>query len=72
MRVSPWVSNVFHSQFSCGLSYPEAADQVVSGEQLVHQELQSVFAAGLLKREDVKWPFINILKEAMAYMNMLK
>lgn len=36
------------------LTHPEAVDQVVSGEQLIHQELQRVFAARLVQREDIK------------------
>lgn len=44
------------------LTHPEAVDQVVSGEQLVHQELQRVLAASLVKREDIEWPLINVLQ----------
>lgn len=44
------------------VAYLEAANEVVSGEQLVEYEFEGVIPAGLVQGEHIKRPLVNILR----------
>lgn len=42
--------------------YPEPVDEVIAGQQVVHEELEGVVSGGLVKRENIKRPLVHFLE----------
>lgn len=43
--------------------YPEPVDEVIAGQQVIHQEFEGVFSSGLVEGKNVKGPLIHLLEK---------
>lgn len=47
--------------------YPEPADEVIAGEQVIDQELEGMASGGLVERKNIERPLIHFLKNKQEY-----